>query len=111
MKNCYPLAKKILRRVYYDIICLGRKLWDIDSYTLASSIRTTDREIIFFLLGWNRLTPDQTQNIAPISHLHLPLQKDEFRKELYRALSHLGPGRRYLSFSVPERMNLPKVET
>ena len=102
MKNCYPLAKKILRREYYDIICLGRKLWDIDSYTLASSIRTTDRETIFFLLGWNRLTPDQTQNIAPISHLHLPLQKDEFRKELYRALSHLGPGRRYLSFSVQE---------
>ena len=54
MKNCYPLAKKILRREYYDIICLGRKLWDIDSYTLASSIRTTDRETIFFLLGWNR---------------------------------------------------------
>ena len=24
MKNCYPLAKKILRREYYDIICLGR---------------------------------------------------------------------------------------
>ena len=44
MKNCYPLAKKILRREYYDIICLGRKLWDIDSYTLASSIRTTDTE-------------------------------------------------------------------
>ena len=61
MKNFYPLAKKILRREYYDIICLGRKLWDIDSYTLASSIRTTDRETIFFLLGWNRLTPDQTQ--------------------------------------------------
>lgn len=73
MKNCYPLAKKILRREYYDIICLGRKLWDIDSYTLASSIRTTDRETIFFLLGWNRLTTDQTQNIAPISQLHLPL--------------------------------------
>lgn len=102
MKNCYPLAKKILRREYYDIICLGRKLWDIDSYTLASSIRTTDRETIFFLLGWNRLTPDQTQNIAPISQLHLPLQKDEFRKELYSALSHLGPGRRYLSFAVQE---------
>ena len=102
MKNCYPLAKKILRREYYDIICLGRKLWDIDSYTLASSILTTDRETIFFLLGWNRLTPDQTQNIAPISHLHLPLQKDEFRKELYRALSHLGPGHRYLSFAVQE---------
>lgn len=51
MKNCYPLAKKILRREYYDIICLGRKLWDIDSYTLASSIRTTDRETIFFPSG------------------------------------------------------------
>ena len=102
MKNCYPLAKKILRREHYDIICLGRKLWDIDSYTLASSIRTTDRETIFFLLGWNRLTPDQTRNIAPISHLHLPLQKDEFRKELYRALSHLGPGHRFFSFAVPE---------
>ena len=87
-------------REYYDIICLGRKLWDIDSYTLASSIRTTDRETIFFLLGWNRLTPEQ--NIAPISQLHLPLQKDEFRKELYRALSHLGLGHRYLSFAVQE---------
>ena len=74
----------------------------MDSYTLASSIRTTDRETIFFLLGWNRLTPDQTQNIAPISQLHLPLQKDEFRKELYRALSHLGLGHRYLSFAVQE---------
>lgn len=33
MKNCYPLAKKILDREHYDVICLGRKLWDIDSYT------------------------------------------------------------------------------
>ena len=30
------------------------------------------------------------------------MQKDEFRKELYSALSHLGPGRRYLSFAVQE---------
>ena len=30
------------------------------------------------------------------------MQKDEFRKELYRALSHLGPGHRYLSFAVQE---------
>ncbi len=56
MKNCYPLAKKILDREHYDVICLGRKLWDIDSYTFASSIRMTDKETIFLLLGWNRLT-------------------------------------------------------
>ena len=24
MKNCYPLAKKILDREHYDVICLGR---------------------------------------------------------------------------------------
>ena len=51
MKNCYPLAKKILRREYYDIICLGRKLWDIDSYTLASSIRTTGKPYSSFWAG------------------------------------------------------------
>lgn len=51
MKNCYPLAKKILDREHYDVICLGRKLWDIDSYTFASNIRMTDQETIFLLLG------------------------------------------------------------
>ena len=93
MKNCYPLAKKILDREHYDVICLGRKLWDIDSYTFASSIRMTDQETIFLLLGWDRLTLPQIEKVAPVAYLHTPLQKEEFRKELYRVLSRLGPGR------------------
>lgn len=48
MKNCYRLAKKILNREHYDVICLGKNLRDIDSYTFASSIRMADRETIFF---------------------------------------------------------------
>ena len=91
MKNCYPLAKKILDREHYDVICLGRKLWDIDSYTFASSIRMTDQETIFLLLGWDRLTLPQIEKVAPVAYLHTPLQKEEFRKELYRVLSRLGP--------------------
>lgn len=101
MKNCYPLAKKILDREHYDVICLGRKLWDIDSYTFASSIRMTDQETTFFLLGWDRLTLPQIEKVAPVAYLHTPLQEEEFRKELYRVLSHLGPGRRYLSIHTP----------
>lgn len=101
MKNCYPLAKKILDREHYDVICLGRKLWDIDSYTFASSIRMTDQETIFLLLGWDRLTLPQIEKVAPVAYLHTPLQKEEFRKELYRVLSRLGPGRRYLSIHTP----------
>lgn len=48
MKNCYRLAKKILNREHYDVICIGKNLRDIDSYTFASSIRMADRETIFF---------------------------------------------------------------
>ena len=96
MKNCYPLAKKILDREHYDVICLGRNLWDIDSYTFASSIRMTDQETIFLLLGWDRLTLPQIEKVAPVAYLHTPLQKEEFRKELYRVLSRLGPARRNL---------------
>ena len=57
MKNCYPLAKKILDREHYDVICLGRKLWDIDSYTFASSIRMTDQETIFFTSWMGQTDP------------------------------------------------------
>lgn len=100
MKNCYRLAKKILNREHYDVICIGKNLRDIDSYTFVSSIRMADRETIFFLPGWNRLNLNQIEHLAPVSYLSMPLSKEEFRKELYRTISHLGPGSRYLSFDV-----------
>lgn len=61
----------------------------------------TDQETIFLLLGWDRLTLPQIEKVAPVAYLHTPLQKEEFRKELYRVLSRLGPGRRYLSIHTP----------
>ena len=76
MKNCYRLAKKILNREHYDVICIGKNLRDIDSYTFASSIRMADRETIFFLPGWNRLNLNQIEHLAPVSYLSMPLSKD-----------------------------------
>lgn len=76
MKNCYRLAKKILNREHYDVICIGKNLRDIDSYTFASSIRMADRETIFFLPGWNRLNLNQIEHLAPVSYLSMPLSKE-----------------------------------
>ena len=100
MKNCYSLAKKILNREHYDVICLGKKLWDIDSYALVSSIRVTCKETVFFLIGWEKLKADQLPNLAPVYYLQTPVQREEFRKNMYCVLSHMGPVRKYLSYEI-----------
>ena len=91
MKNCYPLAKKILDREHYDVICLGRKLWDIDSYTFASSIRMTDQETIFLLLGWDRLTLPQIEKVGRSRIFTLPCRKKNFAKNFTGCSAVLAP--------------------
>ena len=97
MKNCYRLAKKILNREHYDVICIGKNLRDIDSYTFASSISMSDRETIFFLPGWNRL------NLNQIEHL----RKRSSTPASSRSTSVIGTGIRYISFMVKTRTELP----
>lgn len=100
MKNCYRLAKKILNREHYDVICIGKNASGYRQLYLCLQHPYGRPGNHLFLPGWNRLNLNQIEHLAPVSYLSMPLSKEEFRKELYRTISHLGPGSRYLSFDV-----------
>lgn len=85
MKNCYPLAKKILDREHYDVICLGRKLWDIemenmDGITVARKIREQDPYTILLFVSSYDSYYEQLFEVEPLRFLRKPINPEKFEE-------------------------------
>ncbi len=93
MKNCYPLAKKILRREYYDVICLGKKTVGYRQLYLSFEHPYDGQGNHIFTSGMGQAdTVHRSKKVAPVSHLHLPCRKMNFAKNFtgHSAVWHRG---------------------